>query len=950
MRNRRWWTTAFLLTLLPACHETRRPTSPPPTSAVFETTTGGCPLAQPALDAAAALSQARLDNGQGPLEIDVRLDTAALLHSQSMAATGELSHQTSAEDQTFAERMLAQGYPAPAAEFIAAGVMLTDGATVAAMWINDPAHLTQLLTPGLRHIGVGYADAGDTRYWTADFGQSTDSAQTGGCQLPTGQANTAPVLDPTDDVFVDPGAVATRTITAHDAEGDSIILSASALPSFATFVDNGDGSGVLTVSPIVGQEGLYTVVITASDATLASTQQVRIRVGNRAPVVTFAPAVNLFPSETQVIKVSASDPDGDPVTLSLVTGPPWVTFVDDGSGKGEVSAAPAASDVGSTVAVTIAASDGTASTQATSMFSVVENLPGCNDDDALAVLNGQRADAGLAPLELDARLVTAAEAHSQAMASTGELSHQTSTESLDWSQRILATGFDAPAGELIAFGYGADAAVAVATVWISDPAHLATILVPSLRQVGFGFASGEAGGYWTADLGASTSPTVPFTCGSGANQPPVANAGGNNADQTAYVGVEGTPIEFAGSGSDPDGTSVTFAWAFGDGATGDGPTVSHTYGDNGVYTAQLTVTDVAGAATVSSVQVTVANANPTGTLVLPPAPPYEGTSFTLGFADVTDAGAADRAAGFTYAFDCGSGTFGAYGAGNSAACPAIDNGTITVRGRVQDKDGGVGEYSGTVTIANQPPTVGPVTVPLDPLPMGTNLVASANFTDPGTLDTHSGAVQWAMGEPWTPANIVEGTPGTVSAASTALTAGVYGISLQVTDNDGGVGASTATTYVVVYDPNAGFVTGGGWITSPPGAYTQDPNLSGKATFGFVAKYRKGANAPDGNTAFHFRAGDFTFESTSYQWLVVAGARAQFKGVGTVNGGGSYGFLLTAIDGDVNGGTGADAFRIKVWTLNSDGSEGAVVYDNKLGAPDDGSAATTIGGGSIAIHG
>ena len=25
-------------------------------------------------------------------------------------------------------------------------------------------------------------------------------------------------------------------------------------------------------------------------------------------------------------------------------------------------------------------------------------------------------------------------------------------------------------------------------------------------------------------------------------------------------------------------------------------------------------------------------------------------------------------------------------------------------------------------------------------------------------------------------------------------------------------------YVVVYDPSAGFVTGGGWIVSPPGAY------------------------------------------------------------------------------------------------------------------------------------
>lgn len=42
-------------------------------------------------------------------------------------------------------------------------------------------------------------------------------------------------------------------------------------------------------------------------------------------------------------------------------------------------------------------------------------------------------------------------------------------------------------------------------------------------------------------------------------------------------------------------------------------------------------------------------------------------------------------------------------------------------------------------------------------------------------------------------------------------------------------------YVVVFDPTAGFVTGGGWLESPPGAYTADPALTCKATLGFVSK-------------------------------------------------------------------------------------------------------------------
>ena len=155
-------------------------------------------------------------------------------------------------------------------------------------------------------------------------------------------------------------------------------------------------------------------------------------------------------------------------------------------------------------------------------------------------------------------------------------------------------------------------------------------------------------------------------------------------------------------------------------------------------------------------------------------------------------------------------------------------------------------------------------------------------------------------------------------------------------------------YVVVYDPLGGFVTGGGWINSPAGADAPEPKLVGKATFGFVAKYQKGAKVPTGNTEFQFKAGDLNFKSTAYQWLVVAGAKAQFKGWGTINGRGNYAFILTAIDGQVNGGGGADRFRIKIW----DEGSGVKVYDNQDGTDDTAGLAgngTLLQGGSIVIH-
>ena len=152
------------------------------------------------------------------------------------------------------------------------------------------------------------------------------------------------------------------------------------------------------------------------------------------------------------------------------------------------------------------------------------------------------------------------------------------------------------------------------------------------------------------------------------------------------------------------------------------------------------------------------------------------------------------------------------------------------------------------------------------------------------------------------------------------------------------------TYVVAYDPSAGFVTGGGWINSPAGAYIYNPASTGKASFGFVAKYKKGANTPDGNTQFQYHAGDFRFKSTAYEWLVVAGYKAMYKGTGEVNGVGGYGFQLSAIDGAKKSSTEPDRIRMKVWN-----SVGQVIYDNQMGSADDAEATMAIAQGSIVIH-
>lgn len=69
------------------------------------------------------------------------------------------------------------------------------------------------------------------------------------------------------------------------------------------------------------------------------------------------------------------------------------------------------------------------------------------------------------------------------------------------------------------------------------------------------------------------------------NNAPTADAGG------PYNGYEGFTIVFDGSKSTDDTTITTYEWDFGDGETGSGYKLSHTYTTSGNYTVTLTVTD-----------------------------------------------------------------------------------------------------------------------------------------------------------------------------------------------------------------------------------------------------------------------------------------------------------------------------------------------------------------------
>ena len=76
--------------------------------------------------------------------------------------------------------------------------------------------------------------------------------------------NRAPVVN-AEDIYIKSSNVKNVNIVATDDPGDIVTLVVSNLPSFATFTDNGNGNGILYLSPTGTHIGTYNISVKASD-------------------------------------------------------------------------------------------------------------------------------------------------------------------------------------------------------------------------------------------------------------------------------------------------------------------------------------------------------------------------------------------------------------------------------------------------------------------------------------------------------------------------------------------------------------------------------------------------------------------------------------------------------------------------------------------------------------
>jgi PKD repeat protein len=144
-------------------------------------------------------------------------------------------------------------------------------------------------------------------------------------------------------------------------------------------------------------------------------------------------------------------------------------------------------------------------------------------------------------------------------------------------------GLDTAYGQQVTTGFATSQSVTLTGLTPETTYHYRVVATDAA-----GNSSSSADQTFTTPASTNTAPTASMTL-------------------TPQTGEAPLAVSFDGSGSsDAEGPIASYAWDFGDGATGSGATVSHTYQSAGTYTATLTVTDAVGATAQATATIDVA--------------------------------------------------------------------------------------------------------------------------------------------------------------------------------------------------------------------------------------------------------------------------------------------------------------------------------------------------------
>ena len=200
-----------------------------------------------------------------------------------------------------------------------------DGDSLTYSSSNLPTGASFNVSSGVFSWTPGLAQAGSypgVRFTVTD-GNLSDSED---IAITVTNTNTPPVLAAIGAKSIAEGSVLTFTLSASDADGDTLTYSASNLPTGASF---NVSSGVFSWTPGYDQAATYSGVrFSVSDGSLTDSEDITITVSNTNRSPALAAIGNKSVNENMALSftVSATDPDSDTLTYSASGLPTGATF------------------------------------------------------------------------------------------------------------------------------------------------------------------------------------------------------------------------------------------------------------------------------------------------------------------------------------------------------------------------------------------------------------------------------------------------------------------------------------------------------------------------------------------------------------------------------------------------------------------------------------------------
>jgi PKD repeat protein len=250
----------------------------------------------------------------------------------------------------------------------------------------------------------------------------------------------------------------------------------------------------------------------------------------------------------------------------------------------------------------------------------------------------------------------------------------------------------------------------------------------------------------------------------------------------------GIPMIFDGSSSLPgtNAISLTYAWSFGDGSSGVGPTATHTFQTGNTFNVTLTVTNNLNLTATSTQAVVAGSTDPfTGDWFISPLNPVVGQTIIFD-ADQVQTSAGHQITQFNWTFGDGGG-----GTGFQAQHAYKAAGTYNVILSVVDDAGRKKVFAAKpISVGTGAPNVVITFSPGTPA-----RGATVNFNSNGTTIFPPAAAitsyQWNFGD-GTPTSAAQNPQHTYSVG---LAPGTYTVTLTVTDDQGRTGSSTTNVTV-----------------------------------------------------------------------------------------------------------------------------------------------------------